>query len=133
LIYLGWFRRKPQVLVNLQLIFGHRRLSNCGYVSIVPVAQGVEHSAGASFALNPDCFGPENIVELAVEGGCNAVASNFGVLSMVGRKYAHRIPFIVTINHNELLSPQQVQSNPVRNRKGGTRYGGSRSATIYFG
>jgi len=96
--------RSPQVLRNLQALFGHGRLAGTGYVSILPVDQGVEHSGAASFAPNPAYFDPENIVRLAVEGGCNAVASTFGVLGAVARRWAHRIPFIVKINHNELLS-----------------------------
>ena len=96
--------RGPQVLRNLQNLFRHGRLGGSGYMSILPVDQGVEHSAGASFAPNPDYFDPENIVKLAIEGGCNAVASTLGVLGSVGRKYAHRIPFLVKINHNELLT-----------------------------
>lgn len=96
--------RNPRVLQRLAWLFAHGRLSRSGYVSILPVDQGVEHSGGASFAPNPDYFDPENIVRLAIEGGCNGVASTFGVLGMVARKYAHRIPFIVKINHNELLT-----------------------------
>lgn len=96
--------RTPQVLRSLQAMFGHGRLANTGYLSILPVDQGIEHSAGASFAKNPIYFDPENIVRLAIEGGCNAVASTFGVLGAVARKYAHRIPFMVKINHNELLT-----------------------------
>ncbi len=96
--------RSPATLRNLQSVFSHGRLSGTGYLSILPVDQGIEHSAGASFAPNPLYFDPENIVRLAVEGGCNAVASTVGVLGMVCRKYAHKIPFIVKINHNELLS-----------------------------
>ncbi len=96
--------RKPAVLRNLQLIIGTGRLKGTGYLSILPVDQGIEHSAGASFAPNPAYFDPENIVKLALEGGCNAVASTFGVLGSVARKYAHKIPFIVKINHNEFLS-----------------------------
>ena len=96
--------RNPRVLGNLQRIFGTGRLANTGYVSILPVDQGIEHAAGASFAKNPIYFDAENIVKLAVEGGCNAVASTFGVLGIVARKYAHRIPFCVKINHNELLT-----------------------------
>ncbi|HLF65560.1 MAG TPA: class I fructose-bisphosphate aldolase [Saprospiraceae bacterium] len=96
--------RTPAVLRNLQLMFDHGRLSGTGYLSILPVDQGIEHSAGASFAKNPDYFDPENIVKLAIEGGCNAVASTLGVLGIVARKYAHRIPFIMKINHNELLT-----------------------------
>ena len=96
--------RNPRVLVNLQRLFGHGRLKDTGYVSILPVDQGIEHSAGASFAPNPMYFDPENIVKLAIEGGCNAVASTFGVLGIVARKYAHKIPFLVKVNHNELLT-----------------------------
>ncbi len=96
--------RSPQVLRNLQALFDHGRLAGTGYVSILPVDQGVEHSGAASFAPNPDYFDPQNIVRLAVEGGCNAVASTFGVLGAVSRRWAHRIPFIVKLNHNELLS-----------------------------
>ncbi|MGM0505935.1 MAG: class I fructose-bisphosphate aldolase, partial [Bacteroidota bacterium] len=101
-----WYHsdRSPRVLGNLQSMIDHGRLSGTGYLSILPVDQGIEHSAGASFAKNPDYFDPANIVELAIEGGCNAVASTFGVLGSVARKYAHRIPFIVKINHNELLT-----------------------------
>ncbi len=96
--------RNPRVLVNLERLFGHGRLGGTGYLSILPVDQGIEHSAGASFAPNPAYFDPENIVKLAMEGGCNAVASTFGVLGAVARRYAHKIPFVVKINHNELLS-----------------------------
>jgi fructose-bisphosphate aldolase, class I len=96
--------RNPQVLRSLQSLFEHGRLAGTGYLSILPVDQGIEHSAGASFAKNPAYFDPENIVKLAIEGGCNAVASTFGVLGTVARKFAHKIPFIVKINHNELLT-----------------------------
>jgi len=96
--------RKPAVLRNLAQMFNTGRLARTGYLSILPVDQGIEHSAGASFAPNPAYFDPENIVKLAIEGGCNAVASTFGVLGSVARKYAHKIPFIVKINHNEFLS-----------------------------
>ncbi|HOV92606.1 MAG TPA: class I fructose-bisphosphate aldolase [Candidatus Kapabacteria bacterium] len=96
--------RNNRVLQNLNRIFNTGRLAGTGYLSILPVDQGVEHSAGASFAKNPIYFDPENIVKLAIEGGCNAVASTFGALGMVSRKYAHKIPFIVKINHNELLT-----------------------------
>ena len=96
--------RSPQVLRNLQAMLSHGRLADSGYVSILPVDQGIEHSAAASFAPNPKYFDPANIVELAIEGGCSAVASTFGVLAVSSRRYAHRIPFIVKINHNELLS-----------------------------
>ncbi len=96
--------RPPMVLRNLQALLGHGRLGGSGYVSILPVDQGIEHSGGASFAPNPAYFDPENIVKLAMEGGCNAVASTLGVLGSVSRKYAHRIPFILKFNHNEFLS-----------------------------
>jgi class I fructose-bisphosphate aldolase len=96
--------RTPQVVRNMQALFGHGRLAGTGYVSILPVDQGIEHSAAASFAPNPQYFDPRNIVELAVEGGCNAVASTFGVLGAVSRAYAHKIPFIVKMNHSELLT-----------------------------
>ena len=96
--------RKPGVLRAIQQLYDHGRLAGTGYLSILPVDQGIEHSAGASFAPNPIYFDPENIVKLAIEGGCNAVASTFGVLGSVARKYAHKIPFIVKINHNEFLS-----------------------------
>ncbi|MGA9994498.1 MAG: class I fructose-bisphosphate aldolase [Pyrinomonadaceae bacterium] len=96
--------RNPRVLRSLQTLFDTGRLARTGYLSILPVDQGIEHSAGASFAPNPQYFDPENIVKLAIEGGCNAVASTFGVLGLTARKYAHRIPFIVKVNHNELLT-----------------------------
>ncbi len=96
--------RKPGVLRSLQAFYDHGRLANSGYLSLLPVDQGVEHSGGASFAPNPMYFDPENIVKLAIEGGCNGVASTLGVLGSVARRYAHKIPFIVKINHNELLT-----------------------------
>src|SRR5574340_484876 len=96
--------RKPGVLRSLQALYGHGRLANTGYLSLLPVDQGVEHSGGASFAPNPMYFDPENIVKLAIEGGCNGVASTLGVLGSVARRYAHKIPFIVKINHNEMLT-----------------------------
>ncbi|MBX3628944.1 MAG: class I fructose-bisphosphate aldolase [Nitrosomonas sp.] len=96
--------RKPGVLRNLQALYNHGRLAGSGYLSLLPVDQGVEHSAGASFAPNPLFFDPENIIQLAIEGGCNGVASTLGVLSSVARKYAHKIPMILKINHNELLT-----------------------------
>lgn len=96
--------RNPQVLRSLQQLYGSGRLANSGYMSILPVDQGIEHSAGASFAPNPICFDPEGIIELGIEGGCNAVASTYGVLASLSRKYAHKIPFVVKINHNEFLS-----------------------------
>jgi len=130
--------RNNRVLGNLQRIIGsggHGRLSGTGYVSILPVDQGIEHSAGASFAKNPDYFDPENIVLLAIEGGCNAVASTFGVLGAVARKYAHKIPFLVKINHNELLTypnkADQILFGTVEEafNMGAAAVG----ATIYFG
>jgi fructose-bisphosphate aldolase, class I len=96
--------RSPRVLRSLQTLFDTGRLGGTGYLSILPVDQGIEHSAGSSFAPNPIYFDPENIVRLAIEGGCNAVASTYGVLGSVARRYAHKIPFVVKINHNELLS-----------------------------
>ncbi len=96
--------RNSQTIRNLQSMFSHGRLADTGYLSILPVDQGIEHSAGASFAPNPEYFDPEKIVQLAIEGGCNAVASTYGVLAAVARKYTHKIPFVVKINHNELLS-----------------------------
>ncbi len=101
---LSYSDRTPQVLRSLQSLYDHGRLGGTGYVSILPVDQGIEHSAAASFAPNPAYFDPDNIVKLAIEGGTNAVASTFGVLAMVSRKYAHKIPFIVKINHNEMLT-----------------------------
>ena len=100
----GQSDRNPQVLRSLEQLHRTGRLSGTGYLSILPIDQGIEHSAGASFAKNPDYFDPQKIVELAIEGGCNAVASTFGVLGTVARKFAHRIPFIVKVNHNELLT-----------------------------
>jgi len=127
--------RSPQVLRSLQQLYGTGHLANTGYMSILPVDQGIEHSAGASFAPNPIYFDSENIVKLAVEGGCNAVASTYGVLASVSRKYAHRIPFIVKINHNEFLSYpnkfDQIMFGTVRDawNLGAVAVG----ATIYFG
>ena len=131
----GLSDRNPRVLVNLQRIFGHGRLNNTGYVSILPVDQGIEHSGGASFAPNPIYFDPENIVKLAIEGGCNAVASTFGVLGMIGRKYAHQIPFIVKINHNELLTyPNTFDQVMFGNVAQAFDMGAAAvGATIYFG
>ena len=96
--------RNPVVLRNMQTLFDHGRMGGTGYLSILPVDQGIEHTAGASFAPNPIYFDPEKIVELAIEGGCNAVASTLGVLGSVSRKYAHKIPFLLKLNHNELLT-----------------------------
>lgn len=127
--------RPMPVLRNMQSIFDHGRLGGTGYLSILPVDQGIEHSAGASFAPNPVYFDPENIVKLAIEGGCNAVASTFGVLGAVARKYAHKIPFLVKINHNELLtypnSFDQIMFGRVEQAAdmGAAAVG----ATIYFG
>lgn len=127
--------RTPQVMRNMQTLFSHGRLSGTGYLSILPVDQGIEHTAGASFAPNPIYFDPENIVKLAVEGGANAVASTFGVLAACSRKYAHKIPFIVKLNHNELLTYpnkyDQIMFGSVDEawNLGATAVG----ATIYFG
>jgi class I fructose-bisphosphate aldolase len=127
--------RNNRVLVNLQRLFGHGRLAGTGYLSILPVDQGIEHSAGASFAKNPDYFDPENIVKLALEGGCNAVASTFGVLGAVSRKYAHKIPFLVKINHNELLTyPNKFDQIMFGTVKQASEMGAAAvGATIYFG
>jgi len=127
--------RPTPVLGSLQAIIGHGRLQDSGYVSILPVDQGIEHSAGASFAKNPAYFDPENIVKLAVEGGCNAVASTLGVLGGVARRYAHKIPFLVKFNHNEFLTYpnkfDQISFASVKQAKdmGAVAVG----ATIYFG
>ena len=127
--------RSPQVLRNLQSLYDHGRLAGTGHVSILPVDQGIEHSAAASFAPNPEYLDPLNIVKLAVEAGCNAVASTFGVLGLASRRYAHRIPFIVKINHNELLTYptkyDQVMFGTVEQafELGAAGVG----ATIYFG
>jgi fructose-bisphosphate aldolase, class I len=127
--------RSNQVLRSLQALLGHGRLGGTGYCSIFPVDQGIEHSAGSAFAPNPIYFDPENIIKLAIEGGCNAVASTFGVLGIMSRKYAHKIPFIVKINHNELLSVpnryDQTLFGTVKNAwdMGATAVG----ATIYWG
>ena len=127
--------RPARVLTSLQALFGAGRLADTGYVSILPVDQGIEHSAGASFAPNPAYFDPENIVRLAIEGGCNAVASTLGVLGAVSRRYAHKIPFILKVNHNEFLSYPNTYDQ--------IRFGGIEQAfdmgamgvgaTIYFG
>ena len=127
--------RNPQVIRSLQQIYDNGRLAGTGYVSILPVDQGIEHSAGASFAPNPAYFDPANIIELALEGGCNAVASTFGVLGMTARRYAHRIPFIVKINHNELVtypnSHEQIMFGAIKQAwdMGAVAVG----ATVYFG
>ncbi len=127
--------RNIQTLRSIAALQNHGRLAGTGYVSVLPVDQGIEHSAGASFAPNPQYFDPENIVKLAIEGGCNAVASTFGVLGMTARKYAHKIPFIVKINHNEFLSYpnkfDQIMFGSIKDawNMGATAVG----ATIYFG
>ncbi len=127
--------RSSNVLRNMQQIFNAGRLSGTGYVSILPVDQGIEHSAGASFALNPQFFDPENIVKLAIEGGCNAVASTVGVLGSVSRKYAHKIPFIMKINHNEFISyPNKYDQIMFGNVDQAFDMGAvAVGATIYFG
>ena len=127
--------RNVRVLRNLQTIFNHGRLGGTGFVSILPVDQGIEHSAGASFAPNPMYFDPENIVKLAIEGGCNAVASTFGVLGSVSRKYAHKIPFVVKINHNELLTyPNQYDQIMFGNIDQAYNLGAvAVGATVYYG
>lgn len=127
--------RSPRVLRSLQEILNTGRLGGTGYVSILPVDQGIEHSAGASFAPNPEYFEPENIVKLAIDGGCNAVASTFGVLGSVARKYAHKIPFIVKINHNEFLSlPNRYDQVMFGSIKRAYEMGAvAVGATIYFG
>ena len=127
--------RNNRVLVNLERIMSHGRLGGTGYVSILPVDQGIEHSAGASFAKNPDYFDSENIVKLAIEGNCNAVASTFGVLGSVARQYAHKIPFIVKINHNELLTyPNRFDQVLFGTVKQAIDMGAAAvGATIYFG
>jgi class I fructose-bisphosphate aldolase len=127
--------RSPQVLRSLQSLFDHGRLAGTGYLSILPVDQGIEHSGGASFAPNPTYFDSESIVQLAIEGGCNAVASTYGVLGSVARKYAHKIPFIVKVNHNELLTypnkAEQIVWGTIKQawNMGATAIG----ATVYFG
>jgi fructose-bisphosphate aldolase, class I len=127
--------RNPQVIRNLQTLYSTGRLANTGYLSILPVDQGIEHSAGASFAPNPIYFDPENIVKLGIEGGCNAVATTLGVLGAVSRKYAHKIPFIVKINHNELLTyPNQYDQIMFASVEQAWNLGAiAVGATIYFG
>lgn len=127
--------RNPQVLRSLQQLYSTGRLANTGYISILPVDQGIEHSAGASFAPNPIYFDPENIIKLAIEGGCNAVATTLGVLGMMSRKYAHKIPFIVKINHNELLTfPNQFDQVMFASVEQAWNLGAvAVGATIYFG
>ncbi len=127
--------RPAKVLTSLKDLYGHGRLKNTGYLSILPVDQGIEHSAGASFAKNPIYFDPENIVRLAIEGGCNAVASTLGVLGMVSKKYAAKIPFIVKINHNELLTyPNKFDQVLFGTADQAKKMGAAGiGATIYFG
>ena len=127
--------RSPQVLRSMQQILGHGRLAGTGYVSILPVDQGIEHSAGASFAPNPAYFDPGKIVELAIEGGCNAVASTVGVLGACSRRYAHRIPFLVKLNHNELLTyPNRYDQVMFAGVQQAWELGAAAvGATIYFG
>jgi len=127
--------RNNRVLNNLARMYNNGRLGGSGYLSILPVDQGIEHSAGASFAKNPDYFDPENIVKLAIEGGCNAVASTFGVLGVVSRKYAHKIPFMVKVNHNELLTyPNSFEQILFGQIKQAADMGAAAiGATIYFG
>ena len=127
--------RSNRVLRNLETLFSHGRLAHTGYLSILPVDQGVEHSAGASFAPNPDYFDPENIVLLAIEGGCNAVASTYGVLSTVARRYAHKIPFLLKLNHNQLLTyPNTFDQIFFANIREAHDMGAvAVGATIYFG
>ena len=127
--------RSPRVLAGLQRLFNHGRLAGTGYVSILPVDQGIEHSGGASFAPNPSYFDSENIVKLAIEGGCNAVASTLGVLGSVARRYAHKIPFIVKLNHNEFISyPNSFDQIRFGSVKQAWDMGASAvGATIYFG
>jgi len=127
--------RSPQVLRNLQSMFGHGRLGDTGYVSILPVDQGIEHSGAASFAPNPIYFDPENIIKLAIEGGCNAVATTYGVLGTMSRKYAHKIPFIVKMNHNELMTyPNEFDQIMFGTVEEAYELGAAGvGATIYFG
>lgn len=127
--------RSNVVLRNLHTILGHGRLAGTGYVSILPVDQGVEHSAGASFAPNPLYFDPANLVELAIEGGCNAIASTYGVLASISRRYAHQIPFLVKLNHNELLTyPNQYDQTLFATVEQAFELGAlAVGATIYFG
>ena len=127
--------RNDAVIANLHRLFNHGRLAGTGYLSILPVDQGIEHSAGASFAKNPDYFDPENIVKLAIEGGCNAVASTFGVLGAVSRRYAGKIPFLVKINHNELVTyPNKFDQIMFGTVKQAADMGAAAvGATIYFG
>ena len=132
---MSWSDRPIQVLRSLGSVYRHGRLSGTGYLSILPVDQGIEHSGAASFARNPAYFDPKNIVELAIDGGCNAVATTFGVLGAVGRRYAHKIPFIVKLNHNELLTyPSQYDQIMFTSPRAAYDLGAAAvGATIYFG
>ncbi|MGL5193987.1 MAG: class I fructose-bisphosphate aldolase, partial [Chroococcales cyanobacterium] len=127
--------RSVQVLRSLQQLYSHGNLANTGYLSILPVDQGIEHSAAASFAPNPIYFDPENIIKLAIAGGCNAVATTLGVLGSVSRKYAHKIPFILKLNHNELLTvPNQYDQIMFASVEQAWNLGAvAVGATIYFG
>lgn len=127
--------RSNTVLRNLQAMYGHGRLGGTGYLSILPVDQGIEHTAGSSFAPNPIYFDPENIIKLAIEGGCNAVASTLGVLGLYSRKYAHKIPFVVKINHNELMTyPNTFDQRMFADVEQAADMGAAGvGATIYFG
>jgi len=127
--------RHPQVLRNLQSMYNNGRLANSGYLSILPVDQGIEHSGGASFAKNPIYFDPENIIKLGIEGGCNAVATTFGGLGFLARRYAHKIPFIVKVNHNEFLTyPNKFDQIMFASIKASWNLGAAAiGATIYFG
>jgi class I fructose-bisphosphate aldolase len=127
--------RSNQTLRSMQVLLGHGRLADTGYISIFPVDQGVEHSGGSAFAPNPIYFDPENIIKLAIDGGCNAVASTFGVLGIMSRKYAHKIPFVVKINHNEFLSyPNRYDQTLFGTVKSAWNMGAvAVGATIYWG
>jgi len=132
---MSWSDRAPQVLRSLQSMYSHGRLAGTGYLSILPVDQGIEHSGAASFAKNPAYFDPKNIVELAIEGGCNAVATTLGVLGLVSRRYAHRIPFIVKLNHNDLLVyPTRYDQIMFASPRQAWELGAAGvGATVYFG
>jgi class I fructose-bisphosphate aldolase len=132
---MSWSDRPIQVLRSLASVYSHGRLSDTGFFSILPVDQGIEHSAAASFSRNPAYFDPKNIIELAIEGGCNAVATTFGVLGAVGRRYAHKIPFIAKLNHNELLTyPSQYDQIMFASPRAAYDLGAAAvGATIYFG
>ena len=127
--------RNIRVLQSLEALFGHGRLKNTGYMSLLPVDQGIEHTAGASFAPNPDYFDPENIIKLAIEGGCNGVATTLGVLGSVARKYAHKIPLILKLNHNELMTYPNIYDQIMFSQVEQAYEMGCKAvgATIYFG